>query len=199
MINAKLFDFHELMLWNFIQCLIKSDLKYLKKQKGFIKQSKLKEHWENIFSQYMNDSGDTSQIFLLSAIKEYTVLANKIKLVDGSLELLCLGFNKNIAENLKNMGFVVTDNDDYDKYIKSLKMTQTKAKSMVMRANKLKSEIDGFQENSGSSEIKESDFNEILLVLSKNQGYQITSKTITLVDFITLIKIYKDVERTENK
>lgn len=192
MIQSRLYNFDELMLWNFIQCLIKSDLKHLKKSKGFIKQSKLKLHWEKIFSEYMDRSGDNTQVFLLGSMKEYSILINKIKLIDASIEQLSHEYNEIIAENLKKLGFIVKKSDDRAEYIKGLKIIQSKAKMFVLRANKIKSELDSFNENAGSKEVKESDFNETLLLMSKNQGYQITSKTISVVDFIALTKIYND-------
>lgn len=192
MIVSKLYSFEELMLWNFIQCLIKSDFKHLKKSKGFIKQSKLKKHWDLIFSEYLERSGDDSQIFLLSALKEYSILSNKIRLIDMSLEQLSHGWNDIIAKNMADVGFPVKNHEDPEKYMKGLKSVQSRAKMLVMRANKLKADIDGFKDNAGSKEIKESDFNEILLIMSKNQGYSITSKNTTVVDFISLTKIYQD-------
>lgn len=193
MINAKLFTFDELMLWNFIQCLIYSDYKHLKKTKGFIKESRLKKYWEQIFSTYMERSGDNSHVFLLGTLKEYTILVNKIKLIEESLNHLSKCYSYSIASNLKAIGFTVKNNDDQEVYFKNLKSVQSKAKQLVMRANKLKSEIDNFKDQSGSSEIKESDFNESLLIMSKNQGYQITSKTITVNDFIILTKLQKSI------
>lgn len=193
-LNAKLYSFDELILWNFIQCLIKSDYKYLKKTKGFIKRSKLKKYWEDIFSIYMEKSGDNSHVFLLGIMKKYTVLVNKIKVIDESLYHLSKCYSSEIAENLKSLGFIVKKTDDQNAYFKNLKSIKTRAKQLVMEANKLKKEIDNFRDQAGSSEIKEEDFNESLLIMSKNQGYQINSKNITVNDFIILTKLHKSTD-----
>lgn len=190
MINERLYNYNELPLFNFIQCIIYGNYKFLVKSKGFIKRSKLKKHWESIFSEYLEKSGDNSNIFLLSSTKEYAILLNKINLIDDCIEMMSTGgYNKDLALLLKNVGYPLSKTNDNEKFIKSLKSIQSRAKLLVLRANKIKSDLDKFKENSGSESIKEQDFTELLIMLSKIQGYQITSKNTTVDEFVLLLNI----------
>lgn len=193
MINAKLYTTaSETPMSVFIPCLISGNLKHLKKSKGFIKQSKLKQVWDKLFNEYLSLSGETSNVFLLNSMKEYTVLANSIKLIDDHLSLLSKGYNKGLADNLKQLGFVVDPIKKGEAYIKQLKSINTRAKNMVLRANQIKRDLDEFESSKSTKTVTENDFIEIFMVLSKNQGYQLTPKNTTVLEFTSLIKLYED-------
>lgn len=191
-LETKLYEINELPLWNFIQCLVKGDFKTLQKSKGFIKKSKLKRHWESIFQQYMEKQGDDTHVFMLNSIKKLAVLKNNIRLFDDHMSFLKNGYHEGLAANLKKIGYTVLNIPNEKQYLAQLKRLHTSAKTMVFNANKIEKDMQKFQETGRSESVKEEDFNEILIILSKNQQYHIHSKNITVVDFIILTKMYKE-------
>lgn len=192
MIHSRLYSsISEMPMHNFIKCITNGEYKYLKKSKGFISNAKLAQRWELIFEEYSEKSGDTTNEILLNSMKEYTVLVNKINLLDNHIELLHIGYNKALADNLSKIGYKVRDIKDRQEYLKHLKGIVTQGKTMVFKANKLKNDIDSFSENKGSESVKEHDFIEIFAMISKNQGYQMTPKNTTVLEFITVVNLNK--------
>lgn len=193
MINAKLYTTaNNTPMSVFIRCLIYGDLKALKKSKGFIKTSKLKSVWSALFNEYLEQSGDTSRVFLLNALKEWAILTNNIKLIDDHLQILANGYNENLASNLKRLGFTIKPIKERDKYIKQIKSINTQAKKLVLQANKIKKDLDQFESEKKTETVTEKDFLELFAILSKNQGYYLDPKAVTVAEFVVLIKLHQD-------
>lgn len=200
MINAKIYtSISDMPLYNFIKCLLSSDLSYMKKEKGLIKPSKLRKAWENIFAQYLEKSGNESNQVLLHSLKRYQVLVNKIKLIDSNIEMLSITYSNDIAYMMKKLGYPVNEIKDREKYMQQLVDISKRAKTLVFQANKIKKDLDNFNENASSESVTEDDFNEILIILSKNQGYRLDAKEITVLEFVLLLKVNTEKNKTDGE
>lgn len=177
-------------MWVFIRCIIYQDYRTLKKSKGFIKMSKLKAAWDELFLQYIQQTGDSKNVILFNSVKEYQSLTTKIKVIYDCIEILSMVYSKDVAILIGKVGYPFNHTDvKSNEYQKRLASISSQAKRLVFEATKAKNAIDSFEENAGSETIKESDFDEMFLIMSKNQGYQMNAKNTTVSELISLIKL----------
>lgn len=177
-------------LYNFIKILVSNDLSYI----GKGTQAQLEEAWENIFSEYMSLSKDGTQNHLLGVIKEIAILENKLFLIQTIVDELSKEWNEALAKCLNALGFRYKYT--LETLEKDLKLTVTNAKSLILRLDQRKNDLKALQ--SGSSSPTESDFDALLIELSKFMGYRINTKEVTISEFIALQNNYKAANKPKN-
>lgn len=165
-----------------------ANLKFLIKKEGLRKTSEktLKETWDSIYEEYteMNSSEGNTAFFQL--LKQKTILQNKIAIAQCCIDGLSSGYSLELVNVLKKMGY----NFKFSKetYKKDLIKVVAKSKPWVLQLQKLNKSIAPYLEG---EQLKMSDFDDILVTLSKFQGYRITKESVTVSEFVKILNNYK--------
>lgn len=165
---------YELPLYWFIEAVCEGDTNRI-------------ENWDEVYSEYAMLSNDPKQVRLLNILKDISVLSNKITLIEGIAQQLSRKFNQELADILKSYGFPIKESPTYQN---DLQMIITRAKSMVIRKNDRLKDLENM--NSGAGERpKKSDFDNLLVELSKFMTFRIDSKVVTVSEFCAILNKYK--------
>lgn len=176
-----------LPLWNFIRIITSGNLNYLLIKRGLFNVD-LKPIWEAIFSEYLELSGSSHHVKLLSLLKEQKILATKITIVHHAISSLQTNYHEGTVGVLRSMGFKLnkkTASSDLNRVV-------SKTKTWVMRLNRVSAELDTLSKNES---VSDSDFDAILAELSRFQGYRIDPKTVTVSEYIAITNsLKKDID-----
>lgn len=175
----------ELPLNRFIDVLVSGDVKRLVVF-GIYKPSYLKKLWDDIFEEYISMTRDTSHAHMLTMMREYGVLSNKVDIVREVVNLLKIRHHDGLVQVLRNMGFNYKFTEKTLK--KDLENVVSKAKLWVFRANKVLKQLNDQPKN---STVQRSDFDEILAELSAFQGYHIQPDKITVSQYVSALNRFK--------
>lgn len=175
-----------LPLSRFIDVLVKGDLKRLIKF-GFANKNSLKTIWDNIFIEYTDLTKNSTHQHLLTTVKEYTMLSNRIEIVQMLINSLAKRRHLGIINALKKFGFHQSFSPNSME--KDIKSVIAKVKSWVFRANKLYEELKSTEKD--EKELKKSDFSDLLIELGSYQGYRIDPDITTVSEYVAILNRFK--------
>lgn len=175
----------DLPLIVFIKVLIDGNLKRLVKF-GVFSDSALQVIWNAIFQEYMALTKNDAHTHLFNAVKEYTVLRNKIVIAEALLQVLAFKRSQAVIDALKKLGISYAFKDS--SFEADFKQAVGKLKSWVFRAEKLYKDL---QDQPESEELSESAFSEQLAELGAFQGYRLDIKKITVTEYVAVLNRYK--------
>lgn len=181
-------DISTLTLEKFIACLTEGDYKQLIARKGLIpvKPEELKAKWLDIYQEF-NETGQSAEgAAYLSLMRQRYSLKYRLELIETVIVSLTYGFNAELADSLRFLGIKVKIRKE--SLMEDLKRATTAAKSIVGQIVKLDKAIEPYVSGDGMSR---SDFDEMLSVLSKFQGYRLDPKEITVLEYVNILKIFK--------
>lgn len=194
----------ELPLYKFIQCLESGDhtnlsrFNFLKFRFKF-----LKILFDNIFFDYLDLVKDSKVLQTLALTKEKILCESKYNLVYNVLNCIYKSESLDtvipLVDKLKKMGFRYKfEYLDRDSFTKDLMKIGTSLKTLKLRIDDIKKDLDNLQKPDGGATTKNS-FDTILVDLSKHQGYRIDPKKVTVSEFAATLNRYKDYIEAANK
>lgn len=188
----------------FIECLIDGNLTKLV-IKGRADGDKLAIAWGTIYYEYisLNQSPESEYIHKLQT--DISLLNDEIQNVETCLIYLspeyinlCKGRHIEIIDLLKYYGYrqTIDINSDYSKVL--IGIQNQLAPKKMRRDGKVK-ELDEYIKAKAKDTITRSYFDNILIKLSRFQGYHVRAKDVTVTEYIMLLKDYiKSFERAED-
>lgn len=185
---------NDLTLYLFIQVLTTGEQRYLIRS-GKPSKEQLKAAWEQIFSEYTELSENKQGNYLLTLLREYYSIPNKIQIIQTIVDELAKGYNKDLIEKLRLLGFRHQYTEET--YIRDLKITVTQAKGLILKYQNLYNDLERLQ--SQDSKADPSDYDLILSELSKYQGYRLDPKVITVSEFCAIVKRFKQENKPKGK
>lgn len=154
---------------------------------GFPTQEQLNDAWDTLFSEFTVLSESKQSNYLLSLLKEYYAIPNKITIIETIVNALRDRYDPELIRLLRTLGFR-HKYDPHGDYIRDLQLTITQSKSLVVRWNDLNTDL----KNATEGEKQEAnDYDMILSELSKYQGYRLDPKSITVSEFCAIVKRFK--------
>lgn len=154
---------------------------------GWADHRTLRSVWDKLFQEYTEMSQDSTHQHLLTTVKEYTQLINKIEIVQILITSLAKRRHLGIIQALKKFGFHQPFTPvSMEKDIKSV---IAKVKSWVFRANKLYEELKSTENT--KNEVKRSDFSDLLAELGHFQGYHIDPRKTTVSEYVAVLNRFK--------
>ena len=172
----------------FIQVSITGDVRNLVIN-GIVSDEKLNDAWDNIFYDYLKRTDITRYNILLRKLKDIEILSNKYRLIWAIIEMLSLGYNLDLVSGLKSLGYRYRFErfSDPKSYVLDVERVQKDAESIMKTINEMKAGLIG----SPGEEVKEEDFDGILVDLSRFQGYKVKKEETTVSEFVNIFEKYK--------
>lgn len=175
----------------FISVLVYDDVTRLKRS-GFVSKKALSDAWETIFNSYIEGTDKERYRIMLSKLKDASLLRNKARLAGSLLEVLYLKYNVKLIEVLRMLGYRYQfDYRKPEKYFKDLE----KVASEVKRQTAIVRDIEEQFIKKEHEQTKAEDFDKILVQLGKFQGYRLDPKEITVSEYISIMSLYKEMNR----
>lgn len=186
----------ELPLSIFIRCLLHHDYSGLV-LKGNPNEGKIVNAWENIYQEYIELSDNQYFKKLIALYKDIGELQSRIYAVELGLFLLANGRNQMVINNLNKLGYKRKWTDEtYQSDLENIKSRINSAKLMIKIKEKQIEEL--MKEN--HKPVRESDFDKVLTVMSKYQGYRIRKEDITVSEFIYIqYNMRRETEKFQEK
>jgi hypothetical protein len=182
----------DVSLYIFLKVLTSGNNSLLIKR-GFPTKEELTEAWESIFSEFTTLSDNKQSNYLLSLLREYYSIPNKIVIIETIVQALSERYDPELIRLLRSMGF--RHKYEPETMAMDLQLTVTQSKSLVVRWNDLNTDL----EKVGKSEKSEAnDYDAILSELSKYQGYRLDPKQITVSEFCAIVKRFKKDNKVKN-
>lgn len=188
----------------FIDCLIDGNLNRL----VIIGQTdgpRLALAWGNIYYEYIDQSQSPESQYIYKLQTDVTLLNDEIQNVETCLLYLspefidlCNGRHDELIDLLKYYGYKQTIDITTD-YSKVLIGIQNQLAPKKMRRDTKQKELNDYIEAKSKDKINRGYFDNILIKLSRFQGYHVRAKDITVSEFNILLKDYvKSFERQED-
>lgn len=169
---------------------------------GKFEYPELVDQWNKIYSEYIELLEDENQKAIHKAIKDIYVWNFKFERVTLLVNLLGEFYHKEIAQELKRLGYNVELNPEkgLDLYYRNLNSIFNQAKTLLVQIKNREKDLERLKsKNASGVKQTEADFQEILITLSQFYGYHIKAKDITLGAFALMIKrMKKHIENQEN-
>lgn len=168
----------------FIRCLVNKEFECLIIS-GQHTVVEIMEAWDDVFFEYCELlKGDDSD-YLLSLTKKITLLEIDISYVDGALMILEKEWDEELAQKLNSMLFKVRQDNS-----ESFEMCRGRLKRKLHDLSDLHDEYKKYLSTKEGKAPTEEDFEKLLIVLSKYQGYPINSEEITVYKYIMILNNY---------
>jgi hypothetical protein len=160
----------ELMLSDFIVCLLDKDYSSLAVNKPSASQQELQQSWNKIYGEYLDGIVDSEQAAYINLSKEVVIMETRIEMITACLGVLSFNFDQEILDNLRVWTpiwerFDPADPQQYNKDIESVEM----------RINEIKVELRQSQQELAqiTPETEEVDrfyFEKVIVQLEKHKG-----------------------------
>lgn len=179
----------------FLRCLIDGDLSALV-IKGNHSQGELAELWANIYYEYVSliDEPETKYFILLQ--RDVALLFDEITTVETNLYFLSpimmpysIDHRDQLVKGINDYGYKlkIDFTTDYSDAIQAVEFKLAPKKQKL--ANKEK-ELSEYVNSKEGQEVNREYFTKILIRLSKYQGYPIRENSITVSEYVSLLKDY---------
>lgn len=180
----------ELPLKKFIRIILSGDVSHLRKS-GWAKNDVLEAAWLTIFIEYLDLTKDPRQAQLLAIMREITVSNTRAVLVYHICRQLSINPHPSLAEQLRRMGFRYDyDLNDRIKRKRAIDATIAQVRLLSHQVEQRKKDLEHLQKS--GKEVTEADYEKLLTELSKFQGYRLDSRLVTVSEFASIVKRYKD-------
>ena len=180
----------------FIDCLLDNKLYVL----GKGTEEELNSAWEDVMHEFSGLRANNSTTEILELQKEIFVLRNKIKIITLCIDVLWETYNRDLANELKTMGFnVKLDWSDKVQYYKELNLIFRKSKTYEVLARRKEKELQTLSEKSKSEKYSRKDFVSINTSLSKYMSFHINNSQITVAEWCDMVNKYEDYLESQQK
>lgn len=180
----------------FIDCLVEDKLQVL----GNGTQEQLNKAWGNIVHEFSELRADKSATELLELQKEIFVLQNKIKIISLCVGVLWDTYNRDLANELKTMGFNVKLNwSNKAQYYKELNLVISKSKTFDVLARRKEKELLELIKKSGTDRYQRKDFVSINTSLSKYMSFHVNNNQITVAEWCDMVNKYEEYIEIQQK
>lgn len=189
---------YKLTMDKFIDCLIDNDFTGL----GKGSQTELLLAWVEVFNEFssLRQNSQSEEIFVL--LKNIFSIEEKIKIIGYCVDILWVVYNRDIANELKELGFnVKLDWSNKQSYYKDLNSVITKAKSLNVKLQQHQKELDLLTNKHKGNSWKRKDFTSINTNLAKFMNFHINNSIISVADWCDMVNKYEaycEVVNTEN-
>lgn len=177
---------YDLSLFLFVKVLTTSETKWLIRS-GNPSTEQLKEAWEKIFDEYSELSENKQHNYLLTLLREYYAIPNKLTIIQTIVDNLAVKYDPELIAMLRQLGF--RHSYSPDTIVKDLKLTVTQSKGLILKYRALYDDLERLQ--TADSKAEPNDFDLILSELSKYQGYRLDPKQIMVSEFCAIVKNFK--------
>lgn len=178
----------ELPLDIFLNILYTDNVSKLKKSPlFFVSKKKLKKVWGDIYDEYSDLSKSEGTTAFFQLLKQKTTLQNKIFITQTCIDSLKENYSEELVKVLKKLGY--NFKFTRETLASDLKKVVAKSKPLLIRLKKLEENITPYL---NAEDLKKSDFEDILVSLSKFQGYRLDKKQITVSEFVNILNNYKE-------
>lgn len=145
--------------------------------------------WNEILFNYgrliKSETGD----YLFQLSKDIALLQWHITYVNCSVVYLEKKYDQDIANELRNLGYIVPEPTD-ENYHEGLNRITSLAKRIVFEHGNLVDEFNSLSNIKKGKRQSEEEFISTVVMLSKYQGYAIDRKTTTVFDFVQIFNNY---------
>lgn len=186
--QSQVWDSCELPLWNFIQVITTNSLQPLI-IKGNPTDQQLATAWSDIFAEYCDIYQSKNQTYVLHLQREIAHLTYKLQVIQVCIDRLIISYYEPAIAELRDYGF----NYEYtpDTMLEDLQSTIAEAQYLVVQKGVKEGEYKKYIEANAESEVKETDYDDILGELGKFQGYHIRSKDLSVREYVSIFNRYK--------
>ena len=148
----------------------------------------LEKAWNKIYSEYCNLTKSGNYTYVFKTNKEIGELKSKVLAVQLALQSLIYAETPEAIEVLKKCGFKY-DPQNKEKCIKSI---HSRIKTDEVRLELKAKELEDYmkKQNNTNTKIKESDFTQSLITLSKYMGTMLQAINITVTEYCTILNQY---------
>lgn len=171
----------------FIDCLVDKDFSVLGKGSEY----ELSAAWMDIYNEFssLRQSAESTQLFEL--MKEIFSLEQKIKIIEKCVEILWITYSRDIANELKMMGFNIRlDWSDKPVYFKELNSIVSKTKTTVLKLEQKQKELNKLTEKQKGIGYSRKDFISINTNLARFMNFHINNAIITVADWCDMLNKY---------
>jgi hypothetical protein len=183
----------DLMLSDFIVCLTKQDYACLANGKNGVTPEELSQAWDNIYSQYLDETDDSEQRAYMSLSKDAAVLEIKIQIIQGCIEVLRLEHRPEIVEELRKWMPVFEKFDAVDKeqYLKDIEAVEMRSAELRVDLRHIQHELADVAP-ADSEPISALSFERILTRLMIHHNQQMNKFTLSVASFAFMLKDYRN-------
>jgi len=166
---------------------------------GTPKDEVLQEAKLKLCAEFAELSGDETAKAIFTAIRDVYMYQSQVALVTVVLNLLKSKISDGLPY-LKSIGLNVAMPKRESDYVQAIKRVNGFLKGRVIRYKEAYKQYELLSKGNGKSKgIKSSDFTDILVHLSKNAGFRLTTD-ISLAEYASYLKLYKkDIENGSNR
>jgi thermostable 8-oxoguanine DNA glycosylase len=172
----------------FIECLIDKNFSVL----GKGNEIKLQAAWIEIFNEFssLRQNSQSNEIFEL--MKSIFSIEQKIKIINSCVEILWHVYNRELANELKDLGFnIKLDWSNKTQYIKELQSVISKGKSLTTKLKQKQAELDKLTEKQKGNSWSRKDFVSINTNLARFMNFHINNSLITVADWCDMVNKYE--------
>ena len=150
------------------------------------------EAWEKIRTEYAELIGDISYKLMLSLFKEIQYINNKLHVIQTIVDHMQNYYHEDFKKILDIYGFVYNwDVSNKTVYDKQLKMIVSRSKTFLVQLESKRKEWEQLSKKNNGEQITRTYFEDVLLMLSKEQGYHLRANEISVYQFARLINLAK--------
>lgn len=178
-----------LLLYNYIKVCVTNDLSWLVIA-GKPTKEQLADAWHEITEQYQFlSSEDVSGDYLLNLLIDISTLDERLRVVYNIVNFLFIKRSDELISILQDeYGYPFTYSEE--SYEADLKATLAYASANKVSLDLAEAELKKYKEaNKAPTEF---DYDSIVTLLSKYQGYPINEKEVTVTKFISIMNRYKN-------
>ncbi len=178
-----------LPLYNFIECYCNNDLNYLIIS-GTATKVELQDAWEEVYLEYTSLIKNEKSSYLFDLEKRITLLEYHIKYIDHAKMFLHYGYDEEIANEVRGMGYKLNAEFGSQDYFKQLDLMVSRCKTRIFELGELEEEFKRLLNTVEAKPQNEEDLNITIAMLSKHQGYHINKKETTVLEFCSILNLY---------
>ncbi|HEY8969716.1 MAG TPA: hypothetical protein VIM64_11505 [Puia sp.] len=195
--------FEDCLLNDRLSSLIRSRYKIVQQERQYYKPEvpdyELQQAWMNIYSQYCERLGDNNLMHATRVMGGIHVYDSKIQRVTTIIQCLRQWYDVRQAEMLERaLPGAKVDHSSLEAYEKSLSRAESLLKKDIIARDTLVQEYQDLQKKAASgSRMTGEYFTEMLVHVSKHEGYHVRKKDITVGEYCAYVKTYRNHIETE--
>lgn len=185
---------------NFVDALVNDNLQALYRWPFgyFFFKRKVKDAWDNLFTEYTDLIENDSISISFSLIKDIHYMHNKLFIINTCVFALRMKYNEKVIYILKKMGFNLKFTRE--SYLKDCNSVISRAKSIVADLANKEKEYSGMKKNSS---VSEQNYIDMVYAISKSAGHRLSVREITVSEFCAAYNSYvreaKEMESQRNR
>lgn len=174
----------------FIDCLVNRNTARLIRS-GNPSPMEISKAWEQLFNEYCELSNSPRFRQLLTISKDIGQLSAKLLTVRTCLHVLTYRHSLHCINILKSLGYNSHfDAQNTEQYFHSINNIYSRSKAIEIALEQKKKEYEQLIKEDGKS-LNEEDFIQVLLYLSKQMGFHVKAKEISVLEYLSMIKSIK--------